>query len=210
MARATHSSNASPIKRLSRAVGAGVISVGLVGVFAFPAYATIPEPEGQPDGFAAAQSIVAADADAAIPAGEVSAQLIRVAAPAGVPVQRTIARLKDIPAGHGAQGLVAAALAQVGINQDCTDLVQNSLAAIGMTVSRLKGGPDLGVHSFPAFGREVTNGAYAPGDILVWGNQHAAIYIGNGKAVHGGYGGNHTVIASYASPNDHPRVFRVG
>jgi cell wall-associated NlpC family hydrolase len=42
----------------------------------------------------------------------------------------------------------------------------------------------------------VTSGDYAPGDVLIWSGRHVAVYIGNGQAVHGGYGGNQTVVAS--------------
>lgn len=117
----------------------------------------------------------------------------------------------DVPAGEGATGLVAAALAQVGVNQDCTDLVQNSLAAIGLTTRRDQGGYDHGVSDFTRYGTQVTDGNYAPGDILIWpGAPHTAIYIGNGQAVHGGWGGNQTVVNTYASPSATPIVIRLG
>ncbi|WP_336659012.1 NlpC/P60 family protein [Leucobacter sp. USHLN153] len=116
----------------------------------------------------------------------------------------------DVPAGEGASGLVNAAIAQVGVNQDCTDLVQNSLAAIGLTTRRDQGGYDHGVQDFARYGTPVTDGNYAPGDILMWpGAPHVAIYIGNGQAVHGGWGGNQTVVSTYASPNASPTVVRL-
>lgn len=212
--RSAPSSKATAAKRIARMVGVGAVSVGMVGVFAFPAYA-VPEVQGTPDGAVVSQSFVTEDADAAIPTGSVSAELIPVVeepaqAPATAGAAVSANWLGDIPAGAGAQGLVSAALAQVGVNQDCTDLVQNSLAAIGLTTSRLKGGPDLGVHSFAAFGKHVTNGNYAPGDILMWGNYHTAIYIGNGQAVHGGFGGNRTVVASAFIDGTPTMVVRVG
>jgi len=194
-------------------MGVGATTVGMVGVFAFPAYA-VPDVEGTPDGLSASQSFVTEDADASIPAGKVSAQAVPVVqAPTenqGATAAVSASWFQDIPAGAGAQGLVAAARAQVGVNQDCTDLVQNALAKIGLTTSRLNGGPDLGIGSFYAFGHRVTDGKFAPGDILIWPGQHVAVYIGNGMAVHGGYGGNRTVIAGYASPNAHPDVVRIG
>ena len=117
----------------------------------------------------------------------------------------------DVPAGKGAQGLVAAALAQVGVSQDCTDLVQNALAAIGLTERRDQGGYDHGVSDFYRYGTPVTDGNYAPGDILIWpGAPHVAVYIGNGQAVHGGWQGNQTVVAGYASPSATPDVIRLG
>jgi len=207
------SSTSTAARRLARMMGVGAVTVGMVGVFALPAYAS-PVVEGQPDLIDSSQMIVTEDAEGQLPAVKVAAQEAPKPEPAAVGstgVQASAGWLKDIPAGSGAQGLVAAARAQVGVNQDCTDLVQNSLAKIGLTQSRLDGGRDLGVNSFYAFGRQVTDGKYAPGDILLWpGQPHAAIYIGNGLAVHGGYGGN-TVIAGYKSYNQEPTaVIRVG
>ncbi len=214
VARSTSHAKSTAAKRIARMVGVGAVSMGMVGVFAFPAYA-VPETQGLPDAYAASQTFTAELAEGTIPTGGVSAELIPVVeAPAAAPVaalQSPAGWLADIPAGAGAQGLVNAALAQLGVRQECTDLVQNSLAAIGMTTSRLNGGPDLGVRSFSSFGHVVTDGNYAPGDILLWpGAPHAAIYIGNGQAVHGGYGGLNTVVAGYASPNSSPTVIRVG
>lgn len=111
---------------------------------------------------------------------------------------------RDVPAGAGSAGLVQAALAQVGVHQDCTDLVQNSLAAVGLTERRDRGGFDLGtgIWQYDHFGTRVDINSLAPGDILVYGNAgsgaHVAIYIGDGQAVHGGYSGN-TVVASVHS-----------
>lgn len=212
--KAPSSSKSTAVRRLVRSVGVGVVSMGMVGVFAFPAYA-VPEVAGTPDGAVVAQSFISANAEGVIPGGAVSAELIPVVeepavAPATAAAPVRSGWLNDIPAGAGAHGLVAAARAQLGVYQDCTDLVQNSLAAIGLTTSRLNGGPDLGVGSFAAFGSQVTDGNYAPGDILLWGNYHAAIYIGNGQAVHGGFGGNQTVIASAFIDGTPSKVIRVG
>lgn len=110
----------------------------------------------------------------------------------------------DVPAGQGAQGVVAAAKAQLGVQQDCTDLVQNSLAAVGLTTRRDQGGFDLGtgIWQYDKFGSRVSLDSLAPGDILVYGNAgsgtHVAIYIGDGQAVHGGFKGS-TVIAGMDS-----------
>jgi len=119
----------------------------------------------------------------------------RSAAPSGPAVA------SNVPLRPGAQGLVDAALAQVGVvSQDCTDLVQNSLAAVGLTTRRDQGGYDLGtgIWQYDKFGTRVSIDAIAPGDILVYGNAgtgtHVAIYMGDGKAVHGGFAGK-TVVA---------------
>lgn len=119
--------------------------------------------------------------------------------------QETQAAVKavDIPAGSGASGIVAAAQAQLGVAQDCTDLVQNSLAAVGLTTRRDQGGYDMGVRDFTAYGATVTyvhgQTELAPGDILLWGGAHVAVYVGNGAVVHGGWDGFTTVVAGLST-----------
>lgn len=87
--------------------------------------------------------------------------------------------------------IAQAALAQLGVYQDCTMLVTNSLKAVG-----------INFHSGPAgylsLG-EVTNDP-VPGDIIVYSG-HVAIYIGDGKAVHGGWLGNQTVVSTVECTN---------
>ncbi len=208
------------LKRTARMLGAGLVSAAMVGVFALPAYAATPSEGAVVNARAAyAQSLSTSSlAEVSVPAQIPSAeeQPLPVVVPAAG--EATAASLKhrvDIPAGVGAEGLVAAALAQVGQSepQDCTDLVQNSLAAIGMVTRRDQGGPDLGVSSFRNFGTLVTSGEYAPGDILGWpGAPHVAIYIGNGMAVHGGWNGDaDTTVISGAFHYGTPEfVVRVG
>jgi len=178
-------------------VGAGVISAGLVGVFAFPAYAT-PEVEELRFLTTGHQTLVAADAD-----GSVQAQL-PAAQKKPEPVVETALETttttpapqnpklngNNVPKGKGAAGIVKAALAQLGQFQDCTALVERSLRAVGYSVG------DLGTlkSQWLQYGHEVAVKNAAPGDILIWEGQHVAIYIGNGQAVHGGWNGN-TVVA---------------
>lgn len=95
-------------------------------------------------------------------------------------------------AGPLQERILAAAKAQIGISgMDCTDMVQNALAAVGLTTSRENGGYDYGPMGFAAFGTEVPMSEVQPGDIIiaVSGGPHVAIYAGNGKAVHGGWNG---------------------
>lgn len=88
--------------------------------------------------------------------------------------------------------ILSAALGQVGVWQDCTMLVTNSLAAVGIYF-----------HDWPAgymtLGTIITADQAQPGDILYYmdggaGVPHVAIYAGNGQAVHGGWNGNQTVV----------------
>ena len=97
------------------------------------------------------------------------------------------------------EAVVAAAYAQLGISgMDCTDMVQNALAAAGLTTSRFDGGYDMGVSSFYQFGTVIPASEAQPGDLMIApGAPHVAIYIGGGQAIHGGWNGDadDTVIA---------------
>lgn len=199
------------VKRFAQMAGAAALSLGMVGTFALPAYATAPDGADVPDGFKTSQSITTAsyssdanvvetvvgseesaveaekaeaakkkaDEAAALAAQAQQAQTTAAAAtaaPSGV----------DIPAGVGGSGIANAALAQLGVNQDCTALVENALRAVGIPAGDL--GTQVGEYTGLG-GYVVTDGAYAPGDILVFPGQHVGVYIGNGQAVHGGWGG---------------------
>jgi cell wall-associated NlpC family hydrolase len=194
--------------------GAAAISIGMVGTFALPAYATEPAVEGVPDGFVnSAQTLQTVDAEDAVlplaaPDGAVDSAILEqerkqkeaeAEAKAALAAQKSSVSKptaafsgKDVPAGVGASGIVAAATAQLGQFQDCTALVERSLRAIGIPAGDL--GTQVGEYTGLG-GTLVTDGAYAPGDILIWSGRHVAVYIGNGQAIHGGFGGNQTVIA---------------
>lgn len=170
-------------------------------------------PEGEVDSAIIAEEEEAAAEEAAAEAAREAEEVAaaRAAATQAAAVTKATVKSADVPAGVGAQGLVSAALAQLGTNQDCTDLVQNALAAIGATQRRDQGGYDHGVSDFYQYGTPVTDGNYAPGDILIWaGAPHVAVYIGNGQAVHGGWQGNQTVVAEYYYPSATPDVIRLG
>lgn len=88
----------------------------------------------------------------------------------------------------------AAAMNQLGVYQDCTMLVTNSLAAAGIYH-----------HGWPAsylgLGTVISASEAVPGDIIYYadggtGWAHVAVYAGGGQAIHGGYLGNQTVVAS--------------
>jgi hypothetical protein len=89
------------------------------------------------------------------------------------------------------QAIANAALAQVGVKQDCTMLVTNALKAVGIY---FHGWP----YEYLSLGTITSNPV--PGDIIVY-EGHVAIYIGNGMAVHGGWNGTDTVVYSVNVPN---------
>ena len=87
-----------------------------------------------------------------------------------------------------------AALSQVGAIQDCTMLVTNALKSVG-----------INYHGWPAgymsLGTIVSASEAQPGDLIYYANggmglAHIAVYAGNGKAIHGGWLGNQTVVNS--------------
>lgn len=109
-------------------------------------------------------------------------------APKPAPVTPPVVVAPPAATGAGA-AIAAAALAQLGRRQDCTRLVTNSLAAVGIAHH---GWPI----SYTALGTRVTDPL--PGDLIYYVNggmglAHIAVYIGNGMAVHGGWNGNQTV-----------------
>lgn len=200
-------------------LGAGLISAALVGVFALPAYAstegTIGSAEQAEEAFAQAlttSSLPEIAVPAEIPTAEEEPLPVVTIAPAAAS-EAGGSSYSSLPAGVGAPGIANAALAQLGWAQDCTDLVQNALAAVGLTTSRLDGGYDMGVGSFASMGTVYgfDANALAPGDILIWPNApHAAVYVGGGQAVHGGWS-NNTVLAGLQNHGAYPDyVVRVG
>lgn len=93
-----------------------------------------------------------------------------------------------------AAGIASAAYAQLGVSQDCTMLVTNALAAVGINHH---GWPD----SYFSLGTQVSASQAQPGDLVYYadggmGLAHIAVYVGNGQAVHGGWEGGKTVLAS--------------
>lgn len=87
----------------------------------------------------------------------------------------------DVSSLPGNAGLLGAAMAQLGIHEDCTAMVENALRALGYDV------PDLGPMQFGAYGVQVDPSQIQPGDIMMRSG-HVAIYAGDGMAVHGGFG----------------------
>lgn len=133
-----------------------------------------------------------AEAPVAAPAVAVQAAPVAVASQAPVAAAPVEAPAPAVSSGVAAT-IAAAAKGQLGVMQDCTRLVSNSLAAAG-----------INFHGWPAgylsLGRTVSAGEAIPGDLIYYadggmGLAHIAVYIGGGQAVHGGFNGNTTVIA---------------
>jgi len=103
----------------------------------------------------------------------------------------------------GNQGLLGAALAQIGWAEDCTALVENALRAIGHQV------PDVGPMQFMQYGVQVDASQIQPGDIMIRSG-HVAIYAGNGTAVHGGFGGRVVLTSTDSDPYSYHAIIRIG
>ena len=111
------------------------------------------------------------------------------------------------PASGQGQAILSAAEGQIGVNQDCTALVSNALAAVG-----------INHHGWPAsyksLGTPVSAAEAQAGDIAYYadggaGVAHVAIYAGNGQAIHGGWNGNQTAKTT-ANVGSGPEYIRVG
>lgn len=125
--------------------------------------------------------------------GDVETQAVsthRSSAPAKKPVKR--AAVKHSASTTTNQKIYKAAMAQLGKRQDCTMLVTNSLKSVG-----------INYHDWPAgykkLGKAVPRSQAKAGDLIYYRNggmglAHIAVYAGNGKAVHGGWNGNQTVL----------------
>ena len=160
-----------------------------------PAPVVVVEEEPAPVEVEEAEPAPADAQPAAVP--KVTAKVTTASAPAAAPAASA--------SGKGA-AILSAAYAQLGVTQDCTMLVTNSLAAVG-----------INFHDWPAgylsLGRTVSAAEAQPGDLIYYadggaGMAHIAVYAGNGQAVHGGYNGNQTVVFS-ANVGSGPVFIRV-
>ncbi|UTT70361.1 NlpC/P60 family protein [Arthrobacter sp. DNA4] len=151
-----------------------------------PAPVVEPEPEVQVQEAAPAAQPAAAPAAQPAAAPKVTAKVATAAAPAAPAGQASAS-------GKGA-AILSAAYAQLGVHQDCTMLVTNALAAVG-----------IHFHDWPvgylSLGDTVPMSQAQAGDLLYYadgggGMAHIAVYAGNGMAVHGGFNGNDTVVFS--------------
>lgn len=155
-----------------------------------------PEPEATTTDASASASTSTGDSSAG--ATEASASAPSAPAPAAT--------------GNVQQTILAYAQSQVGTSGiDCTDFVQNALAAAGLTTSRFDGGYDYGPMGFAVFGTAIDPSQAQPGDLLLK-EGHVGIYAGNGMAYHGGWNGKADVVAYtnvQADPYGYAMVIRV-
>ena len=159
----------------------------VAGVIVAPDAAVQPQINVQADTTVQAENAAPAAPDAAQPLQSENAALAS-SGTAGAAQQEAPA------ASSGTAAIIAAAAyAQLGVSQDCTMLVTNSLAAAGISF-----------HDWPAgylsLGSTVSASQAVPGDLIYYadggmGMAHIAVYIGNGQAIHGGFNGNSTVVA---------------
>lgn len=101
------------------------------------------------------------------------------------PVAAQTAPVAPVVGSGAGAALLASAYGQIGITQDCTRMVENALASIGIISG------DLAPNQFFRFGSVV--GTPAPGDIIISAG-HVGIYAGNGQMISGGFNGNQTVL----------------
>ncbi|NUT70947.1 LysM peptidoglycan-binding domain-containing protein [Pseudarthrobacter sp. C4D7] len=88
--------------------------------------------------------------------------------------------------GTGA-AILASAYGQLGVQQDCTAMVEKALRSVGKSVG------DLAPTQFFQYGTVV--GAPAPGDLIITAG-HVGVYAGNGQVVSGGVNGFDTQVHS--------------
>lgn len=117
------------------------------------------------------------------------------------------------PTGNVQQTMLSYLNSMLGsYGMDCTDYVQNALAAAGLTTARLDGGPDLGVSNFTQFGTAIPASQAQAGDIMIKYDYHVAVYAGGGQAYHGGWNGeaDDNVLTSYqGDPGFYDVIIRV-
>ena len=118
-----------------------------------------------------------------------------VAAATPAPVETKAVEAAPAPAAplsSKSASIFQAALAQIGTVQDCTMLVTNALRSVG-----------INFHDWPAgylsLGTVVSEAEAVPGDLVYYkdgglGLAHIGVYAGGGKAIHGGWNGDPTVM----------------
>ncbi len=159
--------------------------------FSRPDIKSTPAPEPEPVVETVAQEVAPVVEEAA----DAAQGAVQKAAPAAAAKPAAAPAKEAAPASASgvASTLVSSAYGQIGISQDCTAMVEKALRAAGKSVG------DLAPAQFLSYGTQVSTPQ--PGDLLYYsdggaGVAHIAIYVGNGQAVHGGWTGYTTALAS--------------
>lgn len=129
-------------------------------------------------------SYTAAPAPAAAPVQTAAA------APANTGMNMSYASATPVsaPTGTGTgAAILANAYSQLGVQQDCTAMVEKALRSVGKSVG------DLAPTQFFQYGTVVS--APAPGDLIITSG-HVGVYAGNGQVVSGGVNGYDTEVHS--------------
>ena len=105
----------------------------------------------------------------------------------GVTLASTAAPVAQAPSGSLGAAILASAYSQLGVQQDCTAMVENALRSVGKSVG------DLAPTQFFAYGTVV--GTPAPGDLVITSG-HVGVYAGDGQVVSGGVDGYKTEVHS--------------
>ncbi len=135
---------------------------------------------------AAAPAAAPAPAKAAAPAN--TGMNLSYASTAAVPVPAAPAPAAPAATGTGTgAAILANAYGQVGVQQDCTAMVEKALRAVGKSVG------DLAPGQFYQYGTTVATPA--PGDLVITAG-HVGVFAGNGQVVSGGVDGFKTEVHS--------------
>ncbi|QDG67297.1 LysM peptidoglycan-binding domain-containing NlpC/P60 family protein [Pseudarthrobacter sp. NIBRBAC000502772] len=105
----------------------------------------------------------------------------------GIRLASTSAPAAQAPAGSLGAAILASANSQLGIQQDCTAMVEKALRSVGKSVG------DLAPGQFFQYGPVV--GTPAAGDLVITAG-HVGVYAGNGQVVSGGVDGYKTEVHS--------------
>ncbi len=154
--------------------------------------AAAAEQQRQREAAAAAEQAAAAQRAAAQPAAPAARSNAGTAAASSSSAAAAAPAPAAASAGASGSVIANAALAQVGVSQDCVQLVRRSIAAAGL--------PYSGKSNLFNLGPTIPMSQASPGDVIYYANggqgiSHVAIYIGGGRAVHGGWSGFNTVVA---------------
>jgi LysM repeat protein len=125
-----------------------------------------------------------AAAPAAAPA---PVQAAVAAAPANTGVNLNLASAPAATGTGTGAAILASAYSQVGVQQDCTAMVEKALRSVGKSVG------DLAPGQFFQYGSVV--GTPAAGDLVITAG-HVGVYAGNGQVVSGGVDGFKTEVHS--------------